>query len=414
MDTIKEVFIETLKCYFSEDANCSKHLEQKLLAFDGEELKQLLILSQKQNLLAVITEALVKTDIINKMDKGLALMFKQLSVQQTIEQISRTNMFIRTVNMLAKENLYPILVKGLSCRLTYPQPDSRPSNDEDIFINSCEIDKYHKALINAGFETDNTPSEQLLLLKGELAYLHKNSGLYIDLHKNEIEGAKKLAEEVNEYFENAFNNPIQLEFASANIKTLNHTAHLLYLVIHAKKHFLVNGFGIRQVTDIILFTKVHKDDIDFKQYVHMLKISGAYKFAAAIYSMADMLGLQDEQYNLQKEIDIEYVDATDMIEDILSGGVFGSDELAKRQSATMMLNAAEGKDDSLIVRSLFPGREYMTNIYPDLAGKPHKLAYYYVKRIAGYLFKKSDKNSKISVDNAKKRIELMKEYEVIE
>ena len=43
------------------------------------------------------------------------------------------------------------------------------------------------------------------------------------------------------------------------------TDHLLYLILHALKHFLYSGFGIRQVCDIALFSERYRDEIDWSR-----------------------------------------------------------------------------------------------------------------------------------------------------
>jgi hypothetical protein len=85
----------------------------------------------------------------------------------------------------------------------------------------------------------------------------------------------------------------------------------------------------------------------------------------------------------------------------------------------MTLNAANHSHKHLVLKSLFPGLEYMGRNYPYCSRHPLLLPAAWIHRIARYvlegkslrkLFHKAGKSSAIG----RKRIELLKEYKMIE
>src|SRR5699024_8177716 len=70
--------------------------------------------------------------------------------------------------------------------------------------------------------------------------------------------------ELNEMFRDVFQRKIQTEIQGVPVYTMGHTDHLLYLILHAFKHFLHSGFGIRQVCDIVIYANTYGSEIDWE------------------------------------------------------------------------------------------------------------------------------------------------------
>ena len=56
-------------------------------------------------------------------------------------------MFLDVYKDFIKEGLKVAVIKGIVLRYLYPEPDFRPSNDEDIYVQSKDLNQTHLILM---------------------------------------------------------------------------------------------------------------------------------------------------------------------------------------------------------------------------------------------------------------------------
>ena len=88
-------------------------------------------------------------------------------------------------------------------------------------------------------------------------------GLYIELHQSPFPPDAYEMGDSNGYFAAAASRAMTVDVEGAGIRTLNGHDHLLYLLLHAFKHFIHSGFGIRQVCDIVLWAETYGGSVDW-------------------------------------------------------------------------------------------------------------------------------------------------------
>ena len=109
-----------------------------------------------------------------------------------------------------------------------------------------------------------------------------------------------------------------------------------------------------------------------------------------------------------------------LLHDTLCGGVYGSNDLMRLHSSTVTLNAVKASrtgEKSSVLSTVFPKREYLERRYPYLKKRPYLLPVAWVQRIAHYAGEKktgADSSASGSIKLAKERIELMKQYDIME
>ena len=114
------------------------------------------------------------------------------------------------------------------------------------------------------------------------------------------------------------------------------------------------------------------------------------------------------------------VDEIPMLEDILSGGLYGASDMDRLHSSTLTLEAVsadqEGRKSRGVMKSLFPSVAYLKEKYTYLETKPFLLPVAWVQRIHQYL--KDSRNSQVnpakSIEIGKQRVELLKKYNIID
>ena len=365
-------------------------------------------LAGQQKLLPIVFEAARKTPAAAE-NAALFAVTKQQVIAQVLHQTMRSAEFAGLYQKLRAAGLHSVVVKGQLCSRLYPQADHRISADDDLYISDAEFMNCHEQLLANGLTTDTSADE--LPTADEVSYTKKDSPLYIELHRHLFDSAEDAHDELNHFFTNL--KPVEID----GFLAMPPHEHLLYLLLHAYKHFVRSGIGARQFCDIGLWARAYHAEIDWQRLHKQCESVHAATFAAAAFHIAgDYLGIEfDRPAPWDGSIDVE-----PLLHDTLCGGVYGSNDLTRLHSSTVTLNAVKASrtgEKSSVLRTVFPKREYLEHRYPYLKKRPYLLPVAWVQRIAHYAGEKqsgADNSASGSIKLARERIELMKMYNVIE
>ena len=365
-------------------------------------------LANQQKLLPILFEAARKTPAAAE-NAALFAVIRQQVIGQVLNQTVRSTEFADLYRKLRAAGLHPIVVKGQLCSRLYPQTDHRISADDDLYIPDAEFMACHEQLLANGLTTD-TPADELSTAD-EVSYTKKDSPLYIELHRHLFDSSEDAHDELNHFFADL--KPIEID---GFLAMLPHE-HLLYLILHAYKHFVRSGIGLRQFCDIGLWAREYHDKIDWQRLHDQCASVHAATFAAAAFRIAR------EYLGVDFDLPVPWNDSVDvepLLHDTLCGGVYGSNGYTRLHSSTVTLNAVKASrtgETSSVLSTVFPKREYLEHRYPYLKKRPYLLPVAWVQRIAHYASEKqsgADNSAPGSIKLAKERIELMKRYDIIE
>ena len=365
-------------------------------------------LANQQKLLPILFEAVRKMPAAEE-NVALFAVTKQQAIGQVLNQTVRSAEFSNLYHKLRSAGLYPIVVKGQLCSRLYPLKDHRISADDDLYIPDAEFMACHEQFLANGLTTD-TPADELPTAD-EVSYTKKGSPLYIELHRHLFDSSEDAHDELNHFF--ASLKPVETD----SFLAMPPHEHLLYLILHAYKHFVRSGIGLRQFCDIGLWAWEYHDEIDWQRLHDQCARVHAATFAAAAFRIArDYLGIE---FDLPAPWD-GGIDVEPLLHDSLCGGVYGSNDLTRLHSSTVTLNAVKasrtGKKSS-VLRTVFPKREYLERNYPYLKKRPYLLPVAWAQRLAHYAGEKktgADSSASGSIKLAKERIELMKRYGIMD
>ncbi len=365
-------------------------------------------LANQQKLLPILFEAVRKTPAAGE-NAPLFAAIKQQVIGQVLNQTVRSAEFTDLYRRLRAAGLHPVVVKGQLCSRLYPLRDHRISADDDLFIPEGEFFACHEALLANGLTTD-TPADELPTAD-EVSYTKKDSPLYIELHRHLFDSAEDAHDELNHFFVDIA--PVEVD----GFLTMPPHEHLLYLILHAYKHFVYSGIGLRQFCDIGLWARAYHDQIDWQRLHDQCASVHAATFAAAAFRIARTY--LDIDFDLPG-LWVGDVDVEPLLHDTLCGGVYGSNSYTRLHSSTVTLNAVKASrtgEKSSVLRTVFPKRAYLERRYPYLKKRPYLLPVAWVQRIAHYAGEKqsgADNSASGSIKLAKGRIELMKRYGIID
>lgn len=365
-------------------------------------------LANQQKLLPILFEAVRKMPAAGE-NAALFAVTKQQVIGQVLNQTVRSAEFADLYHKLRAAGLHPIVVKGQLCSRLYSLKDHRISADDDLLIPDGEFMACHEQLLTNGLTTD-TPVDELATAD-EVSYTKEGSPLYIELHRHLFDSAEDAHDELNHFFADI--NPVETD----GFLAMPPHEHLLYLILHAYKHFVRSGIGLRQFCDIGLWAREYHDEIDWQRLHEQCESVHAATFAAAAFRIArDYLGID---FDLPTPWD-GGIDVEPLLHDTLCGGVYGSNDLTRLHSSTVTLNAVKASrtgEKSSVLSTVFPKREYLERRYPYLKKRPYLLPVAWMQRIAHYASEKqsgTDNSASGSIKLGKERIELMKRYGIMD
>ena len=365
-------------------------------------------LAGQQKLLPILFEAVHKTPAAAE-NAALFAAVKQQVIAQVLHQTVRASAFAALYQTLRAAGLHPVVVKGQLCSRLYPLKDHRISADDDLLIPDGEFLACHEQLLANGLTT-GTPADELASAD-EVPYTKDGSPLYIELHRHLFDSSEDAHDELNHFFADL--NPVETD----SFLAMPPREHLLYLLLHAYKHFVRSGIGLRQFCDIGLWARAYHAEIDWQRLHDQCASVHAATFAAAVFRIArDDLGIK---FDLPTPWDAS-LDVEPLLHDSLCGGVYGSNDLTRLHSSTVTLNAVKASrtgEKSSVLRTVFPKREYLEHRYSYLKKRPYLLPVAWAQRLAHYASEKksgADSSASGSIKLARERIELMKRYGIMD
>lgn len=388
--------------------NCALRGENTAIA-DGIDRAELFALAQEHMLLPIIFEAVHSG--AGQADAALFAAVRQQVIAEVVGQTARAADFCQIYGKLCAAGLHPIIVKGELCGALYPLKSHRISADDDILISDDELARCHEMLLGCGLQTTCPQAE--LFDEDEITYTKPGSALYIELHRRLFDSAEDAYDAMNPLFANVYANAV----LRGGYYQMGAHDHLLYIMLHAYKHFVACGIGVRQLCDIGLWAREYWADVDWPKLRSQCASVHAFGFAAAVLEICrKYLGIAIETPpGWGSAAPIE-----PLLYDCLNGGIYGTKDHTRLHSSTLTLNAVKasrsGKRSSLLA-TIFPGKEYLRRNYAYLNIYPCLLPLAWAQRMAHYIKEKRSpgpNSAAGSIKLAHERMELMKLYGIMD
>lgn len=232
--------------------------------------------------------------------------------------------------LLEREGICAILLKGAATASYYPVPELRKSGDVDILIpgEKCFL-KAVELLKKEGFME---PENQFTLHHTEL----KNSeGISVEVHRMLAEPFE--SKKMNRYLETLLpayeTHIIPNDSWGITFYQPGDAYHAFYLVVHMLQHFLRAGFGLKFLCDWTVFWNREVADEEKETFLRLARESGTEGFVAVLTkACVEYLGLREEnaafllkETKAVKDADLSRL-AEDFMEEVFAGGEFGHDD----------------------------------------------------------------------------------------
>ncbi|MDD7391046.1 MAG: nucleotidyltransferase family protein [Lachnospiraceae bacterium] len=345
------------------------------------------------------------------------------SMVQIAHQINHNEALKTVCSNLSKQGIDYIILKGLTCREVYPDPDMRISSDEDILIRLQDCRKCDEILKQLGFISEEekmlSKNKSLNKLSGvrELHYYSDKWNLLLEVHLNSVGMENERNQSLNKYFENAFSHTSVLHLDDAELTMLDPTWQLMHVFAHFFRHFCEVGAGIRQMMDVLLTAQKYQDVIDWPVFMKMLADVSAEQFFKGIIQAGERY-LDIQIRMLPEELRDDTINPDPMIEDMFAGGVYGCGESGQRgwsHFVTAPVYKKQQRVTGIIKAVLFPSPGRLKDRYGFLYEYPVLIPVFYVVRIFQLIWEYARNPGKMkaaqkSISQGIERSEMMRMY----
>ena len=391
------------------------------------EWQELLALALRHKLFPVVLEAVYDCGAFHTLPQRERKLYQKQAAMQALVQTICTQDYGNLLHYLAGEGLHPLTVKGIVCRQLYPQPELRASADEDMLILPREWKTYHRAMLAYGmYPLYGGEACRSGAQPEEVTYGSRHSSLRVELHmvvfseKNAFFGAW------NRYFQQSQQQFILVPADHFQVRTMEETDHLFYLICHMLKHFCHSGFGIRQVCDLMLFAESCGEKICWERVWQQCQEIHGTAFVSALFQIAGKnLGMQVKKARIPERFFREAVEEEPLLKDILDAGIYGNAAQERIHSSALTLRAVTQPEKPAHRRRLeclhllFPPYGVLKDRYPILQRFPWLLPGIWGLRILHYrkeISAKGDISSRQAVETlriGKERTQLLKQYGIV-
>lgn len=309
----------------------------------AEECEELVAFGKKQSILPIIYAGLKKMDIPADLLKAI-----DRERNRDLRRFVLHNDALQKIEeVLKKEQIPYIPLKGAVLRELYPAPEMRTSSDIDVLVREEDLDKAVRAIESAtDFKADHRAYHDISML---------NQSVHLELHFSIKENMENIDKQLSRVWYYAVQD-------KGSRYLLTPEFQIFYVIAHMSYHMVHGGLGIRPFLDLwLLRRKTTYDEDTVRQMCADCSILTFYE------KCCELVGTWMSWNQMPEELKTfeEYA---------LNGGVFGSIETVAAAN-----QRAQGKVKYLVHR-LFISRSVMEGEYPELIEKPYLLPICQIKR----------------------------------
>ena len=280
------------------------------------------------------------------------------------------------VDLLEKNNIPYVILKGLSTASFYPDYEKRSCGDVDFITPPEFLEKTEKLLLQNGCIKDERHTD--------VHYVYNRAGITYELHF-EISGTPDgiRGEIVKEYFSSIVSNFNKDEETSFKRPSVEHNGAVVFF--HIIHHLLSVGIGLRQICDWTCFVnKTLNDKFWTSSFIPLLEKIGLKYFLMVLTSASV------RYMGISKPIWLEMVDdeiSNKFILEVLRAGNFGKKE--KELAGTGIMFSKDRKNKTLsskISTMLRTLNSTNHKVYPILDKAPWLYPFVMLRRIIKFVF----------------------------
>ena len=272
-------------------------------------------------------------------------------------------------------------MKGYILKNLYPASEMREMVDVDILIDTAQYEQIKPIMEQNGFTFDKESAHEYIFIR--------LPAVAVELHKSIVPNYNG---ELYSYYGDGWRLAKKKQ-GYENIYELSKEDFYIYTVVHAAKHYIGSGIGMRHVVDMWVLKNAYMPDMDKAYLDAELEKLQLAKFNKMMCDLADVWFGSGEMYD-----ELKYME-----EFILGGGVLGTKERANAAEIyrTSVDKSFTKRKKETLINLIFPKLSVLKEKYKILEKMPFLYPFAVIWRgIAAIFGKKVTKEiNKINVRN---------------
>lgn len=322
---------------------------------EDADLNKLFIAAKQHSIVALVAFVLEDAGMDSCLIKDF-IIEKEKSIKKNIILPAEYN---KISNFLTQNKIWHVALKGFYIKDLYPKFGMRQMADIDVLVDNNFIKKINKYMLQNGYYL----AEKNNILHN--TYL-KPPVYNIEVHKTII--TKDSPKNWNNYYKDVYKKLIP-DYEGAYSHHFNDEDFYIFTLIHAYRHYITGGTGLRSFLDLYIYRKNKKLNDDYIKTE--LKKLGAQNFDCLAVNLANKI-FSGNSFELTKKEE-------EMLGYIIKSGTYGL-------YSNNVLNSLKelnknGKTPQFLVKfkyifkRLFPGFRFMKNNYTILQKLPFLLPF---------------------------------------
>ena len=256
-------------------------------------------------------------DLLHSKQSQIPLRLQKESEKSVLQFWHLFTLTKQLCDLLNQNGIKVAVLKGISVSQDYPVMEYRKSGDVDLLISKTDIDNAERVLTTAGYRAEE---DQKAL--HHIAFRSPDE-IEVEVHTLFAEpfDNKETNRKLEYYSQEALNHIVPVSMEGVEFPFLDDEYQALSLILHMLQHYLRAGFGLKLLTDWVVFWNNRYTPKLYKQYLLLIKDLKIDGFSDMVGSVCiRYLGLNAEHMpcNLIEENICEA-----FLDEVLKGGEFG-------------------------------------------------------------------------------------------
>lgn len=372
--------------------------------------------SEAHKVTPLIYSSINRAEALNIMDESTLNTLKKNVFKSSITQSSHIKNVASVLERFNNTGIPIIVLKGLVVRDYYPISDLRTMCDADVLVHEEDLEKVSALMISLGFNQIKEKDDH-----GAHIVFYKGSTVF-EVHWTLIND--RFFKGDKSFEDKLWDDAMDVTVGGVKTKSLSLEDLAVHLCTHMAVHLAYSGFGVRQLTDLVVLVEKKGHLIDWKAFLNKSKECGVYTFAIAIFNVCNRLFDMEIPKEIKGEKNIKNKYIEQLIQDIFDSGVHGKKSNDRVFAAEFAFDQGEGAADGSVsiikkfMKLLFPPIRQMSDKY-NYAKKfillaPIAWIHHLIEGILNkdYNFSSKMKMATSTVSVANKRNKLLKELEL--
>ena len=284
MDNNNRVFFELVKAGLWE-----KNVQ--LSSFQSIDYENVMQISEEQSVIGLVTAGLEHVSDV-KIPKEELLQYIGQSLQLEQQNQSMNAYVAELIELLRKNDVYAILVKGQGVAQCYEKPLWRASGDIDLLLSDTNYEKAKNILLPLAIDVEEeykTFKHLGMTMRGGVVVelhgtLHSRLSMYID---------KVIDEAQNDVFYGG--NVRSWMDGKTQVFLPGPNNDVIFVFTHILHHYYIEGIGLRQICDWCRLLYTYKDSLNHELLESRIRKAGLMTEWKAFAAFAvDWLGMPKE------------------------------------------------------------------------------------------------------------------------